>query len=335
MRYENALAVYPQYSQYLTGAGDDSDTVTEDALQYDHKITRKRRLTTILLLILAAITGFLCYAPRMYKEGIAKQKERVLEQYVNTVWVDGSETVAFAFTEKNENWDWSDGTFYMSMNKDGVWEEVDSGGFEIKGNELHFSGNNTDLNYIFTPSCCTNEYDYRNSSPYTQLPTLYDFRKLPQDEWHRYGLASRSHAKNLETIGTEAQAISEETVTDEELPVTGDILIEEVTLEGTMSDVKGTYPIQLTYRQQDDKLSNCIYTNLDLGGKIRMSGSIVGNEYTFTGKDGQLKFEIRIGRSEDFYQGYAVDGEKRLTVEMHTTNCIGVATVNPADNLAK
>lgn len=89
---------------------------------------------------------------------------------------------------------------------------------------------------------------------------------------------------------------------------------EYITLCGTMTDMNGTYPIELSFEKDGDALINCIYTNVDLGGKIKMGGEIVGSEFVFTGKDGMYKFQIRIDR--DTFDGTATDGPKELSVSL-------------------
>lgn len=90
---------------------------------------------------------------------------------------------------------------------------------------------------------------------------------------------------------------------------------EYITLYGTMTDINGTYPIELSFEKDGNKLMNCIYTNVDLGGKIKMGGEIIGSELVFTGKDGMYKFQIRIDR--DTFDGIATDGPKELSVSLN------------------
>ena len=89
---------------------------------------------------------------------------------------------------------------------------------------------------------------------------------------------------------------------------------EYITLRGTMTDMNGTYPIELSFEKDGDVLMNCIYTNVDLGGKIRMEGEVVGSDYIFTGKDGRYKFQIQIDRYT--FDGIATDGPKELIVSL-------------------
>lgn len=137
----------------------------------------------------------------------------------------------------------------------------------------------------------------------------------------------------LETsAATDVSDYSEEANDDNEV-------IEETILNGTMTDDNGSYPIQLEFREQGGKLSECVYTNCDLGGKIRMTGRKDGQTgYVFTGKDGNLKFQITIARLEyqkggrTYYMGEAMDGSKRLSIEMTETNRVGVV---PAGDCAQ
>mgnify|MGYP001652288496 CR=1 FL=1 len=95
-------------------------------------------------------------------------------------------------------------------------------------------------------------------------------------------------------------------------------VLENITLCGSMTDANGTYPIELAFVKDGDNLSECIYTNVDLGGKIKMDGEIVGNEYVFTGKDGMNKFQIQIDGQN--YDGFAIDGSKELSVSLDKRN---------------
>lgn len=90
------------------------------------------------------------------------------------------------------------------------------------------------------------------------------------------------------------------------------------TFYGSMTDANGTYPIELSFEQKEDELRNCIYKNVDLGGKIRMDGGIVGDDLVFTGKDGNNSFRIIVNRYS--LEGYAKDGNKELKVSFKGYN---------------
>lgn len=81
-----------------------------------------------------------------------------------------------------------------------------------------------------------------------------------------------------------------------------------------MTDANGTYPIKLSFEKGGNTLTNCIYTNVDLGGKIRMDGTISDNDLIFIGKDGNNSFRICV--NSHTLKGYAQDGDKRLQVSL-------------------
>lgn len=95
--------------------------------------------------------------------------------------------------------------------------------------------------------------------------------------------------------------------------------LENITLYGSMTDANGTYPIELSFEKSGNTLMNCIYTNVDLGGKIRMDGTVSYNDLIFIGKDGNNSFRICV--NSHTLKGYAQDGDKRLQVSLsHNKN---------------
>ena len=91
---------------------------------------------------------------------------------------------------------------------------------------------------------------------------------------------------------------------------------EEVTLFGYMTDETGDNPIRLTFRRMGNNIYDCVYTNVALGGKIRMQGSYDGRHYTFSGKDGRNDFIIEVDEGSTSLTGYARDGSKHLDVAL-------------------
>ena len=85
-------------------------------------------------------------------------------------------------------------------------------------------------------------------------------------------------------------------------------------LYGSMTDANGTYPIELSFEKEGNELFNCIYTNVDLGGKIGMDGEVTENDLVFTGIDGNNIFRICVNKNT--LEGYAQDGDKRLQVSL-------------------
>lgn len=91
-------------------------------------------------------------------------------------------------------------------------------------------------------------------------------------------------------------------------------VLENITLYGSMTDANGTYPIELSFDKSGSILMNCIYTNVDLGGKIRMDGRVSDNDLIFIGKDGNNSFRICVNSHS--LKGYAKDGDKELKVSL-------------------
>lgn len=90
------------------------------------------------------------------------------------------------------------------------------------------------------------------------------------------------------------------------------------TFLGHLTDEKGKYPIELTFvvNKQDNTITNAIYKNVDLGGKIRMRGEIVDDNYVFTGKDGRNTFRMTF---DDYsHKGVATDGSKELQLSFYS-----------------
>lgn len=103
---------------------------------------------------------------------------------------------------------------------------------------------------------------------------------------------------------------------------------------GYMTDNKGDHPIELDFDASNKGLTNIVYKNVTLGGKIRMkctrfSGikrmrdgfggySYYLDYFTIVGKDGSNDFVMsmeRVGNSP--YEGTARVGSKRLTVMLY------------------
>lgn len=121
-----------------------------------------------------------------------------------------------------------------------------------------------------------------------------------------------------EEYGQDSPSSDLNVVTEETDSVTVDSSVadswEEICLAGSMTDENGIFPIEISFERQGDELRNCIYKNVDLGGKIRMEGECINNELVFTGKDGTYTFQIRI--DAESLDGRATDGPKELYVSL-------------------
>ncbi len=93
--------------------------------------------------------------------------------------------------------------------------------------------------------------------------------------------------------------------------------------EGTMTDDNGDNNIRLEFNVTGGAITDCVYTNLDLGGKIKMAGQINGSTYDFVGRDGNNTFIIKLHKSSEYdgcFEGVATDGPKTLIVKLYRTN---------------
>lgn len=91
-------------------------------------------------------------------------------------------------------------------------------------------------------------------------------------------------------------------------------------LEGNFEDANGVFPVRLEFYMRDGVISNCIYTNVEMGGKIRMVGSVYGDyadAFHFEGEDGSQRFSISVSKQGDeYYEGTATVGYKELSVRL-------------------
>lgn len=91
---------------------------------------------------------------------------------------------------------------------------------------------------------------------------------------------------------------------------------EQVTFEGVMYDEDGhDCNMQVTYETDGTNVRNCVYKNVNLGGKIKMDLVVTDDTYSFSGKDGKQKFAFNVNK--DNLIGPGQDGRKGLLVMMH------------------
>ena len=153
----------------------------------------------------------------------------------------------------------------------------------------------------------------KNSSngPMQDATAIADTETIKQDEW-------LSDTEEIRQDELPSDSMSVDVAKESDDFVISDLCATEaweyITLRGTMTDMNGTYPIELSFEKDGDALMNCIYTNVDLGGKIRMEGEIVGSDYIFTGKDERYKFQIQVDRYT--FDGIVTDGPKELSVSL-------------------
>ncbi len=93
-------------------------------------------------------------------------------------------------------------------------------------------------------------------------------------------------------------------------------------LTGTFTDNTGVYPIEISFSNKGDEVSNVIYKNIKVGSKIPLVCTKFGNNrICFEGKDGKNSFVISLNNTErDSFIGSASVGNKGFDVEV-TAEC--------------
>ena len=153
----------------------------------------------------------------------------------------------------------------------------------------------------------------------SRTPT-YDIYKFDDSHLTSDAPAADDYAANDAT----APYAGDATTTDDEAAspytddatTTGDAWTSEH-YSGSMTDENGTYPIEIELERKGDAIRNCIYTNVELGGKIRMEGTVINGMLILTGKDGNYVFQINVDL--DSLEGVATDGPKTLSVSLENT----------------
>ena len=81
------------------------------------------------------------------------------------------------------------------------------------------------------------------------------------------------------------------------------------------------YPVEIQFTYSNGQLSNCIYHNVTIKGKLKMEGAIINDSLRLKGKAGSHDFSIVLGCKDtsQYLEGYALDEEKRLEVSLKST----------------
>ncbi len=93
-------------------------------------------------------------------------------------------------------------------------------------------------------------------------------------------------------------------------------------LTGTFEDSSGIYPIELDFNSSGREITDVVYKNVLVGGKIRMNCTYFDfARIIVKGKDGKNDFTISIDcKNKNLFRGTATDGSKEFVVEMEA-NC--------------
>ncbi|MDY4160064.1 MAG: DUF4339 domain-containing protein [Prevotella sp.] len=85
-------------------------------------------------------------------------------------------------------------------------------------------------------------------------------------------------------------------------------------LSGYMESNDTRYPILITFHQQGDYYSDCVYKNVTYGGRLNMTVSMNESYLHFEGRDGNKEFVIKLEQNEhgNGWDGYSTIGEQTL-----------------------
>ena len=85
-------------------------------------------------------------------------------------------------------------------------------------------------------------------------------------------------------------------------------------LSGYMESDGTRYPILITFHQQGDYFSDCVYKNVTYGGRLNMTVSMNESYLHFEGRDGNKEFVIKLEQTEygNGWDGYSTIGEQTL-----------------------
>ena len=81
------------------------------------------------------------------------------------------------------------------------------------------------------------------------------------------------------------------------------------------------YPVEIQFVYSNGQISDCIYHNVTIKGKLKMDGAIINDSLRLKGKAGSHDFSIVLGCKDTSQnlEGYALDEEKRLEVSLKRT----------------
>ncbi len=88
----------------------------------------------------------------------------------------------------------------------------------------------------------------------------------------------------------ESLLVSEDVETYEKNTKGIDYVVGSFCYEGRFFDDDEDNPVRLEFERNGNVITNCMYTNVQLGGKIRMKAEITDYGYIFRGKDGNQDF---------------------------------------------
>lgn len=213
-------------------------------------------------------------------------------------------------------------------------------GNERKGTEKFCSKCGTPFEGVPTPSTQNTSHIVQESNSSTNLKTILPIiigviiLALVGGGWYYWDYSNKKSAGKKELVDSSKfdsqksnEAIKEkkiETISDDANSKMHNFGLHSKHhhLTGTFEDSSGIYPIELDFNSSGRDVSDVIYKNVKLGGKIRMTCTYFDySSITVKGKDGKNDFSISLDcTSRNSFRGTAIDGEKEFVVVMEA-NC--------------
>ncbi len=116
------------------------------------------------------------------------------------------------------------------------------------------------------------------------------------------------------SVNKPKKEISEVIESQETTPIVSQKIDRNRTLSGYFEKDGTQYPVVIVFHQYGNEIQNCVYKNINYGVKIKMSGFITENGFTFEANDHHNDLIIDV--SEDYgnggWTGYARSGSNTL-----------------------
>lgn len=189
---------------------------------------------------------------------------------------------------------------------------VFSGDYSDKPNWIRIINNGKVVGYIHD----------ENVSPYIECGEYYDNDNYTDDNCLSPSANNNTSSKVVEKVKESAKDIK-----DPDGKMSESIHKKKhFHFYGYMTDNEGDHPIELDFDARDNEISNVIYKNVTLGGKIRMKctsfsgdSGFIGS-FSLFGKDGPKDFIMNVIREDNdsgCYSGTSSVGTKHLTVTLY------------------
>ena len=215
-------------------------------------------------------------------------------------------------------------------------------GNERKGTEKFCSKCGTPFEGVPTPSTQNTSHIVQESNSSTNLKTILPIiigviiLALVGGGWYYWDYSNKKSASKKELVDSPKFDSQDpnETVKEKKNETISDDVNSKMHnfglhskhhhhLIGTFEDSSGIYPIELDFNSSGRDVSDVIYKNVKVGGKIQMTCTYFDySSITVKGKDGKNDFSISLDcTSKNSFRGTAIDGKKEFVVVMEA-NCL-------------